>query len=302
MEELKTKCATPKLSQDFNKQGDKLANSMITTFKEAISSLNRGDEERAYILYTRTAEIYNKLQKSKSADMKYLNAMYSLKEFKETIINLEKLNASLSRRYDAMQTLKAKPDDQAEKPNNYSCSGDDSKKEQQIEPTHDLVTNNVIKCTELYKLINDLKIKSITTKDIPPLLILDVRPSIEYSKSKIDEVKLKNPCIVVLNIPGEILVPGTTWKNIESKLSPDTISHLKKRKTAEKVVILDYESKSKEVASPEINCLYDALWKVSSHSKALFQFFHQFTSRSGTNRKTGALPLHQSCKAGLMNG
>lgn len=262
MEELKSKCATQKINQDIHKQGDMLIKGMVSTFKEAISSFKKGDEERAYILFTRTAEIYQRLKDSKTVDTKYLNGMYSLKEFKETIGTLEKLNTSLNRRYEALQIVDNKPDNHIEKSKNLNHSGDDVQKEQQIQPTHDLVTNNVITCIDLYKLICDLKIKSITTNELSPLLILDVRPSTEYSKSRIDGVKLKNPGVIVLNLPGEHLTPGITWKNIESKLPSETVNHLNKRKTAIKVVILDYKSQNKESASPEINCLYDALWKV----------------------------------------
>lgn len=258
-DDLLSKCDSRKTSQS---QENQVIKSINSTFKEAIESFNKGDEERSYILFYRTAEIYKRLKKSKTTDMKYLDAMFPPKNFKDIIEKMEQLSASLSRRYEVLQSL-SKKDNRGESRSNNNCSGDEVQKDQQPQPTHDLVTNNVTTCTELYKLISDTKkIEEKPINEYPSLLLLDVRPSGEFVKSNIDVAKLKCPAVAVLNIPGEHLKPGMILNSIESNLPIETVDVLRKRKTANRVVILDHESQDKESASRQINTLFDALWKV----------------------------------------
>lgn len=255
MDELRTKCDSELAKHG---DGDKLVSSMGKMYKEAVDSFKRGDEERSYILFSRTAEIYKRLKISNKVDGRYLDSMFPVKNFKDTVEKLEQLDTSLLRRYGALQTVNER--DKNNDSNN--CSGDESQK-QPLQQVHDLVTNNVITCTDLYKLICELRNKTQSgTSDDPSLLILDVRPSTEYAKSRIDKQKLKSPSLVVVNIPGENLTLGTSWKKIEQELPLQSKNLLKRRKTAKKVVILDHESQDKESATAQVTCVYDALWKV----------------------------------------
>ena len=258
MDELRTKCDSGLVK---HVDGDKLVSSMVKMYKEAVDSFKGGDEERSYILFSRTAEIYKRLKTSNKVDGRYLDSMFPVKNFKDTVEKLEKLDTSLHRRYGALQTVNEKDKYVVNNSNSSNnCSGDKSQK-QPLQQPHDLVTNNVITCTDLYKLICDGKSQSATSDD-PSLLILDVRPSTEFTKSRIDKQKLKSPSLVVVNIPGENLTLGISWKKIEEELPLETKNLLKRRKTAKKVVILDYDSQDKESATAQVTCVYDALWKV----------------------------------------
>lgn len=256
MDELRTKCDSELVKYG---DGNKLVSSMVKMYKEAVDSFKGGDEERSYILFSRTAEIYKRLKMSHKVDGRYLDSMFPVKNFKDTVEKLEQLDTSLHRRYGTLQTVSEK-DKYKVVNNSNNCSGDESQK-QPLQQPHDLVTNNIITCTDLYKLICEQNGRSQST-DGSSLLILDVRPSTEYTKSRIDKQKLKSPSLVVVNIPGEKLTLGISWKKIEEDLSLETKNLLKKRKTAKKVVILDYESQDKESATAQVTCVYDALWKV----------------------------------------
>lgn len=260
--------------------------SLSTLLQGAQDALKNGDEERAYVLFFRYSEMYMKVR-NKQADQKHFDLMY-MSDFKRSIEATEKLTKSLESRYNGLATPDGQPplvngvdgnkrytngssnngltngavhDSNGAKSN---VSGDD------VQSNGDMVTNNLIKCEELFDFLeSDIK-KKADCPPAPQVLILDCRPANDFEKSKMEltsMLKERKDRVVVVNIADDILQgEGLAFSALSRKLTPDVVNSLKCRKTVKKVVLLDWRSGELKKNNTSLTSLFNALWKVSCNS------------------------------------
>ena len=250
-----------KMSTTNSKILVKTADKML---KEAEQGDMLGDEERAYVLYMKYFNVVTFLKKS--ADYKkqkqYYDSLLGQKNLLKSIDKAEELAESLKERYGELEAkliaeklspLDSDPPKIIGKPASDDTEEDkkaivkivDNQKED-IEPK---VTPGEITPTSLYTLLQEQDIQ---------LIIMDVRTEIEYKESHINQ-----KCCI--NIPENIIPPGTTMTYIEKSLPEDSKSPWQQRGNVDHIIIMDWTSKLKDCnIGTTIRTLKDALFKYDS--------------------------------------
>ncbi|RWS05382.1 ubiquitin carboxyl-terminal hydrolase 8-like protein [Dinothrombium tinctorium] len=257
---------------DINKWSPNvILKSILKSYEAAVQELNKGDEERAYLLFMRTVNAYLKMKEMSDARKdNYYDLMFSKTKLQDCVENCERLMKSLSRRYEALQesTRLVHVDDKESKNNVNSHSSSDTENAavnaaEEPQASDPVMNNSPITCTELYDLIDSLN-KSCKDNNLnsETILLIDARSAKDYNESsfKLDKFKYVSDKVIVVNVPEEILEPGLSIKKLESKLSQETINALKHRRLAKKVILFDWLSKDLN-ESEKLESLFMTLWK-----------------------------------------
>lgn len=182
-----------------------LAKVSKTVYENAITAEESGDEEKAYLLFSKYVNLAKEIRTSPDykKDKMYYDGMVSLKSVKEAIDRLEALTSNLQTRYDEKNKTK----------NDLVITGRKTPlKEikphfngvQKVEENGKANEENgkvdfVVEPTRLYSIINE---------KATSFLLLDARPSNDY---KISHIKHH----ASINVPEENLIKGITAKSIE---------------------------------------------------------------------------------------
>ncbi|RWS31583.1 ubiquitin carboxyl-terminal hydrolase 8-like protein [Leptotrombidium deliense] len=242
--------------------------SLVKSYEEAKKELLSGDEERAYLLFMRTVNAYMKVKEKCTARKEsYYDLMFSQSKVKECVDVSEKLIESLERRYEALQESNKVTNSDSLNNNSTEIVNSAAQEPQ----TNDPITNNSIQCTELYDIIDNLS-KTNDGEDSVQILLIDARSEQDFNESnlKLNKNKCSNK-LIVLNVPENLLEPGLTIRKLEKFLPPQTVTALKNRRSAKKVIIFDWSSKSLS-DSNKLDALFCALWKwdkTSERSKSI---------------------------------
>ncbi|KAI1280739.1 Ubiquitin carboxyl-terminal hydrolase 8 [Halotydeus destructor] len=249
-----------KLAEKTASQGRVLNSSVMPAtlakvFEAAEKSKLDRDEERAFVLLFRYSDTYVRAKKQ-AEDPRFFDMMVKPKTFGKCVMDMEELEQSLSQRYEEM--------------NNPPVTNGVDKKviekpfDDENMPNGDMVTNNIIKCVELYDFIEDNVCGALLDAN-PVCLIVDCRSSNDFAESKMNMLPmLKDRAnrLVLLNIPDEILAEGLAMTSLEKKLNVDTKNALKLRKLVKRVILMDWTSDElPKEANHKLTVLFNAMWK-----------------------------------------
>lgn len=224
--------------------------------KEAVHQSDMGDEERAYVLYMKFVNIYQKIRAHKEykADKKYWDSMMGDKKtYKIAIEELEVLQKALERRYAAKELdqvhlkLSKSTITKGDVNGNDDIAADRNEVPDAKEPVEQ---QNIVTAQKLFSLIKE----KCTT-----FFILDTRSAADYQSS---HVSLPTS----INIPESILIPGTTTRAIAKNLAIESRDAWSKRGNKDMLIICDWSSEALEPGKP-ISVLYDALTKWDVETK-----------------------------------
>ncbi|XP_050395698.1 ubiquitin carboxyl-terminal hydrolase 8 [Patella vulgata] len=246
-----------------------LIKSAEKTFQEAVKQDDCGDEERSYILYMKYFNVVQQAKKQSEykKQKEYYDSLLGSKNQMKAIQRAESLSQSLKERYDLIEAesiakklskLDAKTEiknDENEKIEEKILDKEKGEKGSSNilsdRPTEKKKKESIgsILPTHLYDIMKDKEIE---------MLIMDVRTVIDYNQSHIDHIN----CI---NVPVDIVPPGTTCRYIEKDLPAESISLWSKRGSVDHIILLDWNS-TLEMAKvgTTLNTLKDALFKYDS--------------------------------------
>ncbi|XP_038076470.1 ubiquitin carboxyl-terminal hydrolase 8-like [Patiria miniata] len=229
-------------------------------FQEAEKADRNQDEERAYVLYMKFTCLVQYILKAKEykADKEYYDSLGGIKNVLPAIEKAESLQKSLIKRYEDLkeeEEIKAKfeTEDQAsqdsvDKPRDANINGEALRQDASLEST-DFGQNGAVTACQLYRLFQD------STRKI---LVIDVRSSEQYKSSHI-----RNP--QVINVPQEVIKPGTTVTLIAKGLSSEVKEMWNMRGSVDCIVMLDWNSTAGDLTKGStLASLKDALSKWDS--------------------------------------
>ncbi|ESO95142.1 hypothetical protein LOTGIDRAFT_215305 [Lottia gigantea] len=233
-------------------------------YKEASKHDDLADEERSYVLFMKYFNVIS--QAKRKPDYKkqkeYYDSLIGNRNQLHAIERAEKLSKSLNDRYDLIEaeSVAKKLEALDIKSKNKQTDKEKDKKEpvevEKGESENGSVSQekktevvNSIKPTGLYNLIKD---------KTSQILIIDVRTISEYKESHLDN----KYCI---NVPIDIVPPGTTCNRIEKELSEEYKSLWLQRGNVDHIILLDWNSTlSTTTVGTTLNTLKDALFKYDS--------------------------------------
>lgn len=248
--------------------------------KEAELNESLGDEEIAYVLYMRYFNLISRIKKTSEykKDESYFNDLIGSKNSNKAIRQAECLQKSLRDRYDFLkaQAYSEKLDSMSKSSSSSSSKSDVSPgKDEKLEaslPANDVADSNMqpsadkpngtskvapaepynsgyISALELYALFHDSQTN---------LVVMDTRSAEDYADSR-----LVFP--VVINVPSEIIPPGTTVPYIEKELPNESRKLWKERAEKDYIILMDWNSTlDKLQPGTVLKTLKDALFKFDS--------------------------------------
>lgn len=224
-----------------------LLNSLTRLTKECDRCEALGDQEQAYILAMRAFQIISHIRTKPDyrKDKKYFDGMIGVNTIEKLLLKCENLSQALTERYQKRkeQTRLADPGPVIQEPESKVIP----EKDPDPRPTR---ASGTLTAKELKKLMDQ---KSTA------FLLLDARPRADFEATRI-----KHP--YVLNVPGEILVPGVTAKHVERGLRVEDRFEWPRRLSVDRLILLDWQSTSIEPNTP-LRHLRDAmmLWDEGSN-------------------------------------
>ncbi|GAB1605796.1 ubiquitin carboxyl-terminal hydrolase 8-like [Argonauta hians] len=226
---------------------------------------NTGDEEKAYVLYMRFFNLITSVKRTSEykKDEQYYNKMVGFKNLKKAIKRAESLQKSLNYRYDFLKAQayseKLKKEKEEGEKNNKPQELNSNEKILEVtkEMKHVSDKNEVtpfycdkrIFVMELFALLNDGRSK---------IVIMDIRSADQFAESRL---KYKE----TINVPVDIIPPGTTVPHIEENLPKDSRNLWSKRGTVNYIILMDLNS-TRDTVLPgtPLKTLQDALYKYDS--------------------------------------
>ncbi|KAF7269815.1 hypothetical protein GWI33_017157 [Rhynchophorus ferrugineus] len=199
-----------------------LAENGIKTLYTEISKATM-DQEKCFILCLRYLDVIERL--CKLGDRNFVTIKYS-HEVSRIQDKVKTLKPILEQRYEQDRHKKQKEHIIPTRPTVPTP----------ITENYSLFAGEYISVKQLYKAINENL----------NVLIIDIRPTGEYSQSKI---LFKN----IINVPEDILVPGLSANVIEKKLEGDAQTIWHKRDSYLILVFLDWNSSSENVPCSKLN-------------------------------------------------
>jgi len=219
--------------------------------KEATHSSDMGDEEKAYILYMKFLNVYQKIvtHKEYKADKKYWDSMMGDKKaYKNAVEQLEKLDKSLDKRYadkelgEVQKKLLSKPTiSKGDVNGNNDIAADRNEK------------TEAAKAVEHDHLVTVQKLFSLIKEKCTTFMILDTRSAEDYHTSHMT-------IPTSINIPESLLTPGATARAIAKNLTIQSRDAWAKRANKDMLIICDWSSEDFEPGAP-ISTLNDAITK-----------------------------------------
>ncbi|XP_064463740.1 ubiquitin carboxyl-terminal hydrolase 8-like [Ornithodoros turicata] len=255
----------------------------ITTICNSASKIRRnadlemlnGDEEKAYIYYMRYFDLVQRVRKHRDykKEKEKCDKTIELEKCSNVIERLELLKRSLLRRYALMKdateaaardsngTAETVCGGQAKAISSNSSSQNESldAKDKQISMTVNSKpsTPSIAPEKRIKTVITSFELYDLLLDRTSSVLIMDARPRDDFLESHLRHSR----CI---NIPEEVLVPGTIASNLLESIPEESRSLYDKRDLMDFVILLDW--RSKEVpASPTVpvRVLKDAICKWS---------------------------------------
>ncbi|CAC5425634.1 USP8 [Mytilus coruscus] len=211
------------------------------------------------------AELPAKMSTTNSKMFQYYDSLLGQKNLLKSIDKAEELAESLKERYEEIEAKliaeKLSPLDSSPPINGKIDSprgkeetdGEQKKEEKEKEVKDEPVTPKTIQGqitpTSLYTLLQEQDIQ---------LIIMDVRSDKDFKESHIT-----HKCCI--NIPVEIVPPGTTVNHIEKSLPEDSKSPWQQRGNVDHIILLDWSSKLEDCnIGTTVRTLKDALFKYDS--------------------------------------
>ncbi|XP_021379459.1 ubiquitin carboxyl-terminal hydrolase 8-like isoform X1 [Mizuhopecten yessoensis] len=231
-----------------------------------------GDEEKAYVLFMRFFNIITAVKKMpeyrKQKD--FYDKLIGQKNVLKCMDKAEDLSKSLKNRYDyceaqeiakKLSTLDSsspeekKVDKTSEIEADKNSDGGEKTKTQSKESTPDPVSAPP---PQPEGQITPVQLFSLLKESDEQMAIMDVRPAAEFEESHIQH----RTCI---NVPAEIVSPGTTVTVIEKTLPEDSRSLWQQRGHLDHIVLVDWSSTLDKVTiGTTLRTLKDALFKYDS--------------------------------------
>uniref|UniRef100_A0A1B0FAZ4 Ubiquitin carboxyl-terminal hydrolase n=1 Tax=Glossina morsitans morsitans TaxID=37546 RepID=A0A1B0FAZ4_GLOMM len=251
LDELEEKTSIPDVR---SKEMRSLLETARKIIEEATKRYNEGDQEAAYILYTRYFNLLNNIHKRdnypqyKSQIRKILGDNQTNKL---TMDRLEDLTKSLDKRYTLLNLSNANDITQTSltqlrKLDLTSHPNNQIQRSRSVSPIRNGVERNgllsAITCQQLY---DCMQAQSV--------LVMDCRPSGDYGDSK-----LNYP--LSFNVPAEIIRDGMSAGKLQDKLDQESKKLWSARAIKDQVVLMDWNSSSTELkAHSPISILLDIL-------------------------------------------
>ncbi|CAH0562345.1 unnamed protein product [Brassicogethes aeneus] len=225
--------------KNLKPKGDKLiglAKKLLNEFNES-----QNDQEKAYIVGKRYLFMLNQMFKT-SDDKKYMEIRYRT-EYNKVETKVAELKDTLKKYYDDMSKLR----EQAIQ----NLKVMDHKEPKQTPKLK--VVGNYITCKDLYEAI-----EGKTTK----MLLIDIRPELEYNNSSIY-------CNCSINIPDHVISAGLSANTLGEKLSPEVKEIWDKRDTYDILILMDRNSSSGTICSSKLEMLKSCMveWDFNRHYK-----------------------------------
>ncbi|XP_078667182.1 ubiquitin carboxyl-terminal hydrolase 8-like isoform X1 [Branchiostoma floridae x Branchiostoma belcheri] len=278
-------------------------NSANKLYKAALEHSLLGDEEKAYVLYMKYFNLYGHIRKSRDfkKEESYYAKLMGSSNAKKAIEEAEKLSKSLNDRYD----LKADAEKAQKVAEELEVLRDSSGKDDKVtlSPSDDVgsfypyVPVDKLSSSGVYSLLKvgekttplspeksdepdditkALKQSVSVIKDSKPglisadqlynmiqdkdtsFLLMDVRPKDQYDSS---HFKHDNS----INIPADIIKPGTTVSVLEKSLPEDTRRQWDRRGQVDHIILVDWEGTTEHPAvGSTLQSLKDAMFKWDS--------------------------------------
>lgn len=230
-------------------------------FKKAEEMNLLGDEESAYVMYMRFFNLISAIKKTAEykKNTKYFNEMIGAKNSIRAIAQAEELSESLKNRYDEREarkvskklealTIEHEKEDMREKKEELEEEKEDLDSQKETK-TEEGATKVVKLCTTVHELY------ALMTNSAEKVLIMDVRPPEQFAVSHINHPNC-------MNVPSEIIPPGTTVSYIEKALPEASKSLWTQRVSMDHIVMLDWRCDSSSLTpSTTLSSLKDALYK-----------------------------------------
>lgn len=255
-----------------------ICKSTKTVLEKADIDRDLGDEERAYVLYTRYFTLVQLVRKHKDykKDKTKYDDLLEVKQCPRVMDALEKLKESLIKRYALLKEVKAaeaKEQKAAEEayaeqqkrktpvakddPDESNKTNGDGGSATSPVPSVGLVkpATTCVSSFDLYKWLQD---------DTLNLLILDCRERDDFFESHLKHER----CI---NIPEGILSPGITGEQLSETVPEESRSLFGKRDLVDFVILIDWRSTDvPSIPAVPLRVLKDAIWKwcTSKHLRS----------------------------------
>lgn len=217
-------------------------------YREATLSVNKGDNERAYLFFHRFMTLLSYL---KNEDSKRFMSLCGTKA-KNAMEQLDCLDKELAERYSEKQ--KSYEDRKAtffpKGNSNFPVPGTSVK----IEDNDDEYV-----CIDSRQLVERIQ----TLSEINKVLIIDIRSAADFSHSSIAANKLfPSGEVNIINIPNNILISGLTFPQLRNKVSLGvSFDCLERRRSMDHIIIIDEKTTEFQKGFPSY-ILADALYKV----------------------------------------
>ncbi|XP_055867216.1 ubiquitin carboxyl-terminal hydrolase 8-like isoform X1 [Biomphalaria glabrata] len=231
-----------------------LIKSLNRLFDDAARNEQEGDDEKAYVLYLKYFSLL-KIIKTK-ADYKkqkdYFDKIIGTKNQLLAIEKAEKLSESLKERYDLKEAEAV-----AKKLSDVAV---EIKDEPAIvsQEKENVIPKAEEKSAETPGLIMPMKLCELLRDSNTKVTVIDVRSEKDFSQSHISFTE----CI---NVPEDILAPGSTVSHIQSKLPTNSRSLWAQRGHADFIILLDWKSTLTDVlVGTPLRTLKDALYKFDT--------------------------------------
>ncbi|XP_018493956.1 ubiquitin carboxyl-terminal hydrolase 8 [Galendromus occidentalis] len=276
---LKQEVAKFKSESLKNQNVRMLQRAMPTILQKANKEFESGDEESAFVLYMRFADVGETLQKKELIGNSERNSF--LEDLKKAVTRCEQLSISLRERYEQARLEKelsscpTPPDSVLDEPIVEQKPAEPVKDHREllapIKPSESPMTPLVNEISSMDSVISDTQNQKgpffVTTKDLRELLlkrqalVLDVRSPEAFADSHISI----SPDII--NIPK--VYPGVTAFTLGGALSPQASELFNRRKNFQKVVIIDWDGQDPTAPYSKPYCVSEALKKWVSSDDAI---------------------------------
>ncbi|XP_006814000.1 ubiquitin carboxyl-terminal hydrolase 8-like [Saccoglossus kowalevskii] len=253
MEEL-NKMADHQLVKGWNIKN--YCSSASKVFSAAEQQFKLGDEEKSYVLYMKYFNIVKQIHKTKEykADKKFFTSLLGQSSSIIAIEKAEILAEHLNKRYSEFQEeeeLRKRIEDEER----MKLETENDEKEDEKNSNHESL-EIVSTCAEGE--ITPVQLYSLFEDEDASVLLMDVRPATQFEVSRITH----RQCI---NVPADIIKPGTLTSAIEKGLSTDALELWNKRGSFDYIILLDWDSDLSSVTvGSTLHSLKDAIYKWDS--------------------------------------
>ncbi|XP_059089998.1 ubiquitin carboxyl-terminal hydrolase 8-like [Tigriopus californicus] len=229
-----------------------LLNSMSRLSRECERFEAQGDQEQAYVLAMRAFQLITLIRQKPDyvKDKKYFDGMIGPTTTHKLILKCESLSQALKERYEKRKAQTRLPDPGPQ----IQPSVD-----QDPDPPPPTAHPDPGPASHHRPSIEAKALKRLMDQRSTAFLLLDVRPRADFEATHI-----KHP--YVLNVPGEVLVPGVTARHVERGLRVQDRLDWPKRLSVDRLILLDWQSSQIEANSP-LQYLRDAMmqWDETNH-------------------------------------